>query len=121
MRQFHFSTIDHNPPSLSSIIRGLRIIDKCKLKNRTVYLHCKAGKGRSVVVAICYLMKVWRKDFGSWNFIFFLQAYDLTFSSAIEYLQSKRPQININQQQMQRVVEFFKQLNQSKHMNPVDF
>ena len=33
-------------------------MDKYKVRKECVYVHCKAGKGRSAVVTVCYLMKV---------------------------------------------------------------
>ena len=53
-----FSTIDFQPPTLPVIWQGLRVIDQFKAKKQCVYVHCKAGKGRSAVVTTCYLMKV---------------------------------------------------------------
>ena len=53
-----FSTIDFQPPTLPVIWQGLRVIDEFKAKKQCVYVHCKAGRGRSAVVTTCYLMKV---------------------------------------------------------------
>ena len=53
-----FSTVDYRPPSLASIREGLEVISEHKLRNECVYIHCKAGRGRSALVASCYLMKV---------------------------------------------------------------
>ena len=53
-----FSTIDFQPPSLPAIWSGVRVIDECGRKKESVYVHCKAGKGRSTIVVACYLMKV---------------------------------------------------------------
>lgn len=53
-----FPTIDYQPPSLHSISEGVRVIEECKRRQESVYVHCKAGKGRSAMVATCYLIKV---------------------------------------------------------------
>ena len=53
-----FSTIDFQPPSLPSINSGLALVDQYKKRGESVYIHCKAGKGRSAVVTACYLVKV---------------------------------------------------------------
>ena len=58
MEQYWHSTIDFQPPSLASISAGLKVIDVCKQHRNGVYVHCKAGKGRSAIVVACYLMKV---------------------------------------------------------------
>lgn len=33
-------------------------MDEKKKRNESVYIHCKAGKGRSALVTSCYLVKV---------------------------------------------------------------
>ena len=52
---YHF---DFTPPTLDSIKEGLQIITKAQSKKHTVYIHCKAGRGRSAVITACYLMSV---------------------------------------------------------------
>ena len=58
MTQHWFQTVDFQPPSLPCIQQGLDIIEQEKTSGQSVYVHCKAGKGRSAVVAACYLIKV---------------------------------------------------------------
>ena len=58
MRQFLFVTWDFQPPDLKSIQDGLKVIEDERRKKRSVYVHCKAGKGRSAVLTTCYIMKV---------------------------------------------------------------
>ena len=58
MTQHWFETVDFQPPSLDKIREGLEVIYQVKASGNSVYLHCKAGKGRSAVVAACYLIKV---------------------------------------------------------------
>ena len=58
VQQEWFPTVDLLPPSLLDIGRGLKVIQDCKVKCKSVYVHCKAGKGRSATVTACYLIKV---------------------------------------------------------------
>ena len=58
VQQHWFETVDFQPPSLTCIHQGLEIIDQVKSSGKSVYVHCKAGKGRSAVVTTCYLIKV---------------------------------------------------------------
>ena len=58
MTQYWLETLDFQPPSLLSIQHGLDVIHTMKASGNSVYLHCKAGKGRSAVMAACYLIKV---------------------------------------------------------------
>lgn len=48
--------VDFTAPSLAQIVEGVAFIEKAKKENKTVYLHCKAGRGRSMVVAICWII-----------------------------------------------------------------
>ncbi len=58
MEQSWFSTIDYQPPSLAAIQEGLRVVEERKRRKESVYIHCKAGRGRSALVTSCYLVKV---------------------------------------------------------------
>ena len=56
--QHIFTTVDFIPPTMDDIKEGLKIINKARSSNHTVYIHCKAGRGRSAVMTTCYLMSV---------------------------------------------------------------
>ncbi len=58
VEQSWFSTIDYQPPSLAAIQEGLTVVEERKRRKESVYIHCKAGKGRSALVTSCYLVKV---------------------------------------------------------------
>ena len=82
---------DFNPPSIENINISLEIIEKEISLNNKIYIHCKAGVGRSVCIIICYLSKKLKnKDF------------DYLYN----YLKKIRPQINCNQMQKNRVIEY---------------
>ena len=80
-----------------------------KLQTGNVYLHCKAGYGRSAVVAVCYMMSVlkYERDQGGklkyrvdkntidrFNTDFYM-VYDTEklYKAAYAYVKGKRPQI----------------------------
>lgn len=48
-------TPDYGPPSLSRTIEMLHLFTE-KRKNKNVYFHCNAGRGRSATSVICILM-----------------------------------------------------------------
>merc|ERR1712216_950791 len=52
-------TPDYVAPSLSDAIKGVHFIETTLAApgNKAVYVHCNAGKGRSAVVVLCWLMK----------------------------------------------------------------
>ena len=57
MTQLWVPTVDHFEPSLASIKASIDFIDKYRLREEKVYVHCKAGHGRSAAVALCWLIK----------------------------------------------------------------
>jgi atypical dual specificity phosphatase len=57
LTQLHLPTLDYHCPSQEDLLRGLQFIDNQLATGRKVLLHCKAGRGRSAVLALCYLMK----------------------------------------------------------------
>jgi len=56
IEQLWIPTIDFTPPSLESICQGVRFIQEQSAEGGKAYLHCKAGRGRSATVALCWLM-----------------------------------------------------------------
>lgn len=56
MEQLYLPTVDFTHPSRSDIDRAVDFIDQQIAAGNKVYIHCKAGRGRSATVAICWLM-----------------------------------------------------------------
>jgi|ERR1043165_1678308 atypical dual specificity phosphatase len=56
IEQFHMPTVDFFPPALEDIERAVKFIQTQAAAGRKVYVHCKAGRGRSATVVICYLI-----------------------------------------------------------------
>lgn len=57
IEQLHIPTTDFTHPKLSDVEAAVEFIQKYKLQNDVVYIHCKAGRARSATVAICWLIK----------------------------------------------------------------
>ncbi len=75
-----------------------KIIDEmhqARLNGESCYVHCKAGRGRSLVFTVCYLLK-----YSEYN----------TFELAYSYVKSKRDQINPSQQQLDYIKGFERHL-----------
>lgn len=49
-------TLDYHSPSVESLHRGVTFILEQRRSGRKVYLHCKAGRRRSAILALCYLI-----------------------------------------------------------------
>lgn len=57
IEQLHIPTTDFTHPRLGDIETAVEFIQKYKLQNDSVYIHCKAGRARSATVAMCWLIK----------------------------------------------------------------
>jgi atypical dual specificity phosphatase len=56
IEQLRLPTTDFSPPALADIERAVEFIREQAAQGRTVYVHCKAGRGRAAAVVLCYLM-----------------------------------------------------------------
>ncbi len=56
IEQLWLPTIDFNPPSLEDVHRGVEFLDRLTSQNKTVYVHCKAGRARSATIVLCWLV-----------------------------------------------------------------
>ena len=50
-------TMDYHCPTVEQLVEGLRFIERMRVLGKKCYLHCKAGRGRSATLALCYLMQ----------------------------------------------------------------
>ncbi|HEX2582696.1 MAG TPA: dual specificity protein phosphatase family protein [Chlamydiales bacterium] len=57
VQTLRISAVDIEGVTLKEIEQGVAFIRQQILKGRTVYVHCKAGIGRSATVIACYLLK----------------------------------------------------------------
>ena len=78
MHYFHLPTVDFTCPSETSIDLGASIIERYFREGKKVYIHCKAGRGRSATIAYCWLVKY----------------RDMDNEEAMNLLISKRPHVN---------------------------
>jgi protein-tyrosine phosphatase len=87
----HIQAIDFLPLKQEEIEEGVEYLNASLQEGRTVYVHCKAGRGRSASIVISYLMK-----------------YEgLSFDEAFAFVKEQRPHINLNQQQRQAIFDYF--------------
>ena len=49
-------TVDFDPPSLEDTLRGVEAIAITAARGESTYVHCKAGRGRSVCIVLAYLI-----------------------------------------------------------------
>jgi atypical dual specificity phosphatase len=56
IEQMHIPTVDFTPPSYEDIVQSVEFIKRQTAAGKKVYIHCKAGRGRSATIAVCYLI-----------------------------------------------------------------
>lgn len=91
----HIQTADFSPLLLEDIYNALDFMEEQVQKGKIVYVHCKAGRGRSATVVICYLIRKYR-----WS-----------VREALSYVKYKRPLICPNKSQLEIIEEFYRQLS----------
>lgn len=77
-------------PSLEDICRAIEFIHRNATQGGTTYVHCKAGRGRSTTVVLCYLIKY----------------RSMTPEAALDHVRSIRPRVLLAPSQWQAVVVF---------------
>jgi atypical dual specificity phosphatase len=78
IRQLRIPTIDYTDPSMSDLERAVEFIREHTAAGQKVYVHCKAGRTRSGIVAICWL----------------IEHRQVTAAAAQEILNTARPHVN---------------------------
>lgn len=100
--QLHLPTLDYFCPTEDDIVRGLHFIDAQIAAGRKVYLHCKAGRGRSATVALCYLMR----------------RQGLSVEEAYARLRAARPQVSRNLRRRQPIQNVERMLRDGSFPEP---
>lgn len=83
---------DYQPIEVQQIEKGIAFIESHRKKG-PVYVHCKAGRGRSIVIAACYLLK---------------KHHHWTPEDALHYIATKRPHIAPNTAQINSIKTYYK-------------
>ncbi|XP_052211338.1 phosphatidylglycerophosphate phosphatase PTPMT1 isoform X2 [Diospyros lotus] len=78
-------------PSLSDICQAVDFINENASCGRSTYVHCKAGRGRSTTIVICYLV----------------QHKHMTPEAAYNYVKSIRPRVLLASSQWQAVQDYY--------------
>lgn len=56
LEQLHLPTLDYHCPSDANLREGLEFLRKQIDAGGKVFVHCKAGRGRSAILVLCYVM-----------------------------------------------------------------
>ncbi|XP_041008104.1 phosphatidylglycerophosphate phosphatase PTPMT2-like [Juglans microcarpa x Juglans regia] len=79
-------------PSFVDINRAVEFIQENASCGRTTYVHCKAGRGRSTTIVLCYLVRY----------------KHMTPIDALEYVRSRRPRVLLAPSQWKAVQDYSK-------------
>jgi len=85
-------------PSYDDIRRAVEFIHENAICGKMTYVHCKAGRGRSTTIVLCYLVEY----------------KQMTPADAYEYVRSKRPRVLLAASQWQAVQDYEKRRNGSE-------
>ena len=89
--QLRLQVVDFVSPTLEHIDKAIDFMNAHANRGESVYVHCKAGRGRSGTVVLCWL----------------IQAKEMSPNQAQELLLEKRPQILKRLCDRQVVQEFY--------------
>lgn len=85
-------------PSYDDIRTAVEFIHENAICGKMTYVHCKAGRGRSTTIVLCYLVEY----------------KQMTPADAYEYVRSKRPRVLLAASQWQAVQGYEKRKNGSQ-------
>lgn len=94
IEELYLPVIDFTPPDLEQVRKGVEFIRRHLEAGGKVYVHCKAGRGRSANIVLCYLMA----------------REGLTPAAALARILDRRPHINRRLHRRRVVLEFQEQL-----------
>ncbi|KAJ8750794.1 hypothetical protein K2173_015975 [Erythroxylum novogranatense] len=77
-------------PSFTDIRRAVDFIHRNAACGRTTYVHCKAGRGRSTTIVLCYLVEY----------------KHMTPNAALDYVRARRPRVLLAPSQWKAVQEY---------------
>ncbi len=93
-----FACRDFQPVPTQTIHEAVQYIHQALASpSSKVYVHCKAGRGRSAAIVIAYLLKygIKEKKFSS-------------IEDAYAYVKSKREKVNLNKKQKEAIYRYYK-------------
>ncbi|TDH65286.1 hypothetical protein CCR75_000692 [Bremia lactucae] len=83
-------TDDFSSPSLETLERCVNFVYENVIQQKITYVHCKAGRGRSTIVVVAFLV----------------QYRSLSVEEAYQFVKSKRPHVRLHSKQRRVLCEF---------------
>ncbi|EGG19044.1 phosphatidylinositol phosphatase [Cavenderia fasciculata] len=91
IRSIRFDVVDHYEPSVGEIASAIQFIEQAVQNNQNVLVHCKAGRGRSAAVLICWIA----------------YSKNMSLDHAQKYLQDHRPRVRKTLYRQKNVLAFY--------------
>nr|GMD59388.1 putative dual specificity protein phosphatase DSP8 [Ipomoea batatas] len=85
-------------PSFLDISQAVDFIQGNASSGKTTFVHCKAGRGRSTTIVLCYLVK----------------HKQMTPEAAFDYVRSIRPRVSLASSQWQAVQEYYSRVRKTE-------
>jgi len=97
VKVYHSPTQDFEAPSVDELRNCVEFMTQVLNDDPTcsIYVHCKAGRGRSVAVIVCFL----------------ISTYGYTTEEAIDFIMKKRSHINMGKTQCQACKKYEKKIS----------
>ncbi|CAO2841828.1 unnamed protein product [Amaranthus hypochondriacus] len=89
-------------PSIDDINKAVDFIHKNASCGRATYVHCKAGRGRSTTIALCYLVKY----------------KGMSPCSALDLIRAKRPRVLLTSMQAKAVQQYYRSCSRVSEQPP---
>jgi atypical dual specificity phosphatase len=97
IEQLRIPSVDFTSPSMENVIQGVEFIEKNVRQGKSVYVHCKAGRARSAMIVLCWL----------------ISSKGMTPEQGQKLLLEKRPHVHKRLAERRVVRDFYSQFSDS--------
>ncbi|CAG9464291.1 unnamed protein product [Pedinophyceae sp. YPF-701] len=92
-RQMHMPIVDMHSPAQDELVEAVRFLQSFAERGERALVHCRAGKGRSATVAVCYVAA----------------QYEMDAAQALRHVKHCRPQVSLTPPQKKAVAQFVRE------------
>jgi atypical dual specificity phosphatase len=95
----HIKAVDFTGVPVDQIQQGVAFLENQIRDGKKVYVHCKAGRGRSATIVVAYLLK---QSYAQTN-----TTFSDAYAAIHQQVKAARPQINLNANQQQTIRDYY--------------
>lgn len=103
IEQHHIKAVDFKGVPVQQIQEGVQFLEEQIQAGKKVYVHCKAGRGRSATIVLAYLLKK--------NYTGKKVDFETAYKEIHAAVKNDRPQINLNRNQKRTLQAYYEQLD----------